>query len=349
MKATPRWTRRDILIVFLLGLFAIQCVRSDFFVNESSGIVWSNYAAGTARMPYQGRVGMVPVLRWAEHDRLMLQGAAKYQAMMIAGSKYEEPVNVEKFASLLVGLLMMLALLGYCIAYGRRRGFRPWWLPSVLTFAILTISLSVRSEHNVWTPYDLPHTALFGIAVMCAFHEEWLAMLALFAVDVPVRETSIFLVAIAVWMSYLTWRETRGWWVRVGGMAVGMTIYWAAWRVAIQHRFAHNPTDLGTRFTGNLHELLLPHHWPQMACAGGYLIAFIWLERKWLNAREKALLYATLVCAPVTLYFGVWGETRIWLEWSLPWAVLAALEAERWMDSRIVHDKISDERCEVSS
>lgn len=328
----PRnWGRRDLLIFAFLLLFTVQCVRSDFFVNESSRIDWRSYAAGTYSMPYQGRVGMMPILRWAEHNSLMVRGAAKYQAMMIAGSRFEEPVTVEKFIALLVGLLAALFLAGYAIWYGRRQGFQPWWLPSVLLLLIMTISLSVRSEHNVWTPYDLPHAALFGIAVMCAFQSQWLAMLLLFALDVPVRETSIFLLAVSVPMSYLAWRERPQRNLRVAAMGLAMAAYWFAWRVVIQRWFAHNPNDTGARFANNLHELLFIHHWPQTLCAGGYLIIFIWLERRLLPAKTRILLYCTLITAPVTLYFGVWGETRIWLEWSLPWAVLAATQLQQYL------------------
>src|SRR5579862_7331205 len=216
------WSRRDLLILFFLILAAMHCVRSDFFVNESGGIDWRGYASGEAPMPYQGRVGMMPVLRWAEQNSVMVRGAAKYQSMMIVASKFSEPVSVEKFTSLVVGLIALLILLGYCIWYSRRRGFEPWWLPSVLMLAILTVTLTMRSEHDVWTPYDLPHTALFGIAVMCAFESEWVPMLALFAIDVPLRETSIYLLLVSVPMSWMAWQSTRSRNLRVALMAGGM-------------------------------------------------------------------------------------------------------------------------------
>jgi hypothetical protein len=323
------WSRRDFVILGFLILFMIHCVRSEFFVNES-GVDWRSYAAGTTAMPYQGRVGLMPWLRWSENNGLMVRGASKYQSMMIVGSRYAEPVTVEKFAALVIGLLSALALLGFCVLYARRKGLRPWWLPSVLLLAIMAVSLSMKSEHNAWAPYDLPHAVLFGIAVICAFEDEWLMMLLLFAVDVPIRETSIFLLAVAIPMAYVSWQLQRLAYLRIGVMAAGMAVYWAAWRLAIHHRFAHNPNDTGQRLVGNLHEMVFPHHWPQMFCAGGYLIVFIWLERKRLLPRERLLLYCTLACAPVTLYFGVWGETRIWLEWSLPWAILAASELRHY-------------------
>ncbi len=344
MRGHKRWSRRDFLILVFLIFAAIHCVRSDFFVNESGGVDWRGYASGEAEMPFQGRVGMMPVLRWAERSNVMVRGAEKYQSMMIVASKYSEPVSVEKFASMVVGLVSLLILLGYCVRYGKVRGFDPWWLPSVLMLAILTVTLAMRSEHDVWTPYDLPHTALFGIAVMCAFESEWVPMLALFAVDVPLRETSIYLLCVSVPMSVVAWRSTQSRNVRVGAMAVGMAVYWLAWQGAIHLRFMRNPDDTGLHWGANIHELLFPHHWPQMFSVGGYLIFFIWLERRGLAWKERLLLWCTLAAAPVTLLFGRWGETRIWLEWTLPWALLAAREIEQYFrrdKPGVIRDAIS--------
>jgi hypothetical protein len=325
------WSRRDLLILAFLFLAAIHCVRSDFFVNESGGINWQGYAAGEIQMPFQGRVGMIPVLRWAEHSPVMVRGAAKYESMMIVASKYSEPISVEKFTSLAVGTFSLLLLLGYCVWYSRRRGFQPWWLPGLLMLLILTVTLTMRSEHNVWTPYDLPHTALFGIAVICAFESEWIPMLLLFAFDVPLRETSIYLLAVSVPMSWIAWKNEKSRNLRVSLMAAVMGAYWLAWRVAIMRRFVNNPNDTGLHLGANIHELLFPHHWPQMFSVGAYLIVFIWLERRRLQEKERLLLWCTLITAPVTVLFGRWGETRIWLEWTLPWALLAAREVEQYV------------------
>jgi hypothetical protein len=330
LRGPKSWSGRDFLVLVFLIFAAIHCVRSNFFVNESGGVDWRGYASGEAPMPFQGRVGMMPVLQWAEGSSVMVRGAEKYQSMMIVASKYSEPVSVEKFVSMVVGLFSLLALLGYCVWYGRRREFRPWWGPSFLMLLIVTVTLAMRSEHDVWTPYDLPHAALFGIAVMCAFESEWVPMLVLFALDVPVRETSIYLLTVSVPMSWRAWEGVRSRNLRVGLMAGAMGVYWWVWRIAIQRRFMHNPNDAGLHWGANFHELLFPHHWPQILSAGGYLILFVWLERKRLPEKARFLLWCTLVCVPVTLFFGRWGETRIWLEWTLPWALLGATELEQY-------------------
>ena len=84
----------------------------------------------------------------------------------------------------------------------------------------------------------------------------------------------------------------------------------------------------------NLQELVNPAHWPQLFSVGGYLVLFLWLERARLRPGDRILLYVALLCAPVTMYFGVWSETRVWLEWTLPLAALGAAEFSSWIVDR---------------
>ena len=325
-EATARWRGRDWVILVTLLLASCQCVLGYFFESHAGGVDWHRYAHGGEEMPYQGRVGMIPVLRWAESSRWMIRGAAEVQEQIDRGRMVHEPESVEKFASTVAGLLSMEILLGFSVWYGRRRRFHPWWLPSVLMLAIFTVTLAVKSERNNWTPYDLPHACLFGLAVMCAFEGWWLVMLLLFALDVPMRETSMFLLAISAPMSYAVWGKGSLGRVRCGILAAAMALYWLAWRFAIERRFAHNGSDTGQQIIPNLRDLVHPIHWPQMFSVGGYLILFLWLERRLLAPKERMLMYGTLLCMPVTLYFGLWSETRIWVEWTLPWAILGSLE-----------------------
>jgi hypothetical protein len=55
------------LIAFLLLLATIQCVRADFLKNETF-IDWHAYSEGTVALPYQGKVPIMPILRWAGHS-----------------------------------------------------------------------------------------------------------------------------------------------------------------------------------------------------------------------------------------------------------------------------------------
>ena len=319
--------------MFLLVLASVQCIRADFFISESS-LNWHEYAIGGEMMPYQGRVGMMPILRWAGESPLMRRMAAMYARTIFVGSIRTEPITPEKFASMLVGMLAMLATMAGAFWFSRRRGIQPWWLANVLLLAIVCVTTVMRATQNYWYPYDLPHMALFGLAMVFALEGWWVAALACFAMDVPMRETSIFLPLLLGPQLYRQLTGRPGQVMKTAAVLGGMLVFWLAVRVPIARRFAHNINQIGTRGNQNLHDVLFPYHWPQLFSVGGYLVFFVWLERKRLDPDQRLLLWCCVLCVPVVLYFGVWTETRLWLEWTLPLAVMGASEGMRWMRDR---------------
>ena len=332
-----RFRRRDWLIVFLLALATVQCVRADFFVNDTF-LDWRQYALGTAPLPYQGRAALMPLLRWAGDSAAMQRIAARYASTVRVGTILYEPVTVEKFVSLLVGLLSLAVMMLTAFWWSRRRGLQPWWLANVLLLAIMTVTTTMRATTNYWYAYDLPHAALFGVGAMLALEGFWPAMLVCFALDVPLRETSLYLIVMLAPVFYAQRRESASRWLKTGALVVGMGLYWAAVRFAITRRFAANENQTYPRMSQNLHEILFPHHWPQLFSAGGFLVLFIWLERRRLPLTERVLLYGCAACVPITLWFGVWTETRVWMEWTLPLAALGAVEAIDWIRGRTVRE-----------
>jgi hypothetical protein len=314
---------RNLLIGFALFLATIQCVRSIYGYSVSTGD-WHLYVVGKDPMPYQGRIGMMPYLRWAEGSPLMHRLSDKYEAISKVGNKMAEPVTVDKFASLLASLASLLIMVAAASWYSVRSRYRPWWLMPVLVLIIVTFTLAVKTESNYWFVYDLPHAALFGLASICILEGWWAPLLVLFVVDSFVRETSLYLVVL--FAALFGYRQDKKGRIFAGLLTAAMAIYWVLLRLAIQRRFAHNANDVGSHLSKNLHTILLPHHWPQLFSAGAYLVVFVWLERKRLPLRQQVFLWAALLCVPITLYFGVWVETRIWLEWTLPLAVLASSE-----------------------
>jgi hypothetical protein len=326
MPTPSKFTPRDWLIAFMLLLATIQCVRADFLVNETF-IDWRAYAVGTAPLPYQGRAAMMPILAWAGDNPAMVHLAARYARTVTIGSSHIEPITVEKFTSMLVGMLSMMAMMLAVFLWSRRHTIAPWWLANVIVLAMTVAMLVMKAVTNYWYAYDLPHAALFGIAALLALEGLWLPVLLCFALDVPLRETSIFLVLI---VGTLFWMHGRVKW-KTALLVAGMGLYWLVVREMIARRFAHNENQTHPRMGQNLHELLFPHHWPQLFTAGGYLLLFIWLERRRLSLNQKTLLYSCLLCFPVTIWYGVWTESRVWLEWTVPMAVLATVEATDWM------------------
>jgi hypothetical protein len=276
---------------------------------------------------------MMPILRWAERSPLMNHYAARYARTVTIQTRYTEPITVEKFTSMLVGLVSLMAMMMATFLWSRRHRMRPWWLANTILLTMVTAMLVMRATQNYWYAYDLPHAALFGIGALCLLEGWWITALLSFAVDVPMRETSIFLVAIA---ATLFWTRKHADSARVWKTAVlisAMGLYWVVLRVLIARRFAGNINETHQRMTENLHELVFPHHWPQLFTACGYFLIFIYLERRRLTLNQRQLLYSCLLCFPVTIWYGVWTESRVWLEWAVPMAVLASSEATQWMRS----------------
>ena len=326
--AGRRFGGRDWLVAVMLLLATIQCVRADFLVNETF-LDWREYAVGRAPLPYQGRAGMAPILRWAGDSARMRRLAERYAVTVTIGTQHTERITVEKFTSMLLGLVSLGAMMAAAYWWSRRRELEPWWLGNVLVLVMVTAMCVMRATTNYWYPYDLPHAAMFGVGALFALEGMWAPMLACFALDVPTRETSLFLVMVA---GAMVWVRTGT--CRVGktlAMVGGMGVYWAAVRWAIARRYAGNLDLTYPRMRQNVHEMVFPHHWPQLFTAGGYLLVFVWLERRRLSMEQRALLYACFACFPITLWFGVWTESRVWLEWTLPMAALGAVEGVGWM------------------
>ena len=342
MSPAETFHGRDWLIAFMLLLATIQCVRADFFVNDTF-IDWRAYAHGQAALPYQGRAALMPLFRWAGNSARMQAIASRYADTVRVGTLYYEPVTVEKFVSLLLGLVSLGAMMLVAFWWSRRRGVRPWWLANVLLLAIMTVTATMRATTNYWYAYDLPHAALFGIGAILALEGFWGGMIVCFLIDVPLRETALFSILMLAPVFFVQQqqvlvpqRQATSRWVRTAGLVVGMGVYWVVVRLLIARRFAGNLNLTYPRLSQNLHEILFPHHWPQLFSAGGYLVVFVWLERRRLSSVQRALLYGCAACVPITLWFGVWTETRVWMEWTMPLAVLGAAETADWMSAREV-------------
>ena len=78
--------------------------------------------------------------------------------------------------------------------------------------------------------------------------------------------------------------------------------------------------------------LLLPHHLSQDLSAGGFLAIPVFLCRRLITDRRLRLVWWSLLPLLLSdLLFGLWNETRIFGEFSLIFAVTAAIEFEAWI------------------
>ena len=319
-------SKRNWLIYLLLALACIHCARSIFYVNLSF-IDLAKYEQGTEKMPFQGRVAMIPVLRWAHSNPLAIKTAAFFEWSLKKTPHMQIPpedYTPEKLVCMLIGVASVMAMTGAAIWFGQRHLRELWWLPGVLTLAMLFTTYSSRYEIPFWYPYDLPHFALFGVACLLVLEDMLVPAMLLFLVDVPLRETSIYLVPIVLAVGYGTGRLKKA--VIAG---VFMLAAWMPMHLWIAHRYAHNPSDTGVHWSRIFVLFANPLHWPQLASAFAFMALPLYFGRRYAKEKQRYFLLGSVPCLLVTAAFGIWLETRIWDEWIIPAAVILSTEFVR--------------------
>jgi hypothetical protein len=298
--------------LFLLLLATTHCVLSIFFVNLSY-LDLRSYAAGLAPLPFQRRLLFVPFVRWADSSHLLASLAVRYTRNL---NQYE-PLTAAKLGCMLLGIVAVNALGLFSFRYARKLNLRYQWLPWALLLVILYASYAARFEQALWYPYDLPHLALFGAATLCLLADEPWLFLAFLSIDVFVRETSLFilLIAFAARFSSAKWRSAS-----IAGLAL-----WGASRLLALHLYPNNPSQLNAV---PWYRMAAPWHWPQLFSIVGFLWIPVLLARRTLSTTQRNTLYLASLCMLVTFFFATWNETRVWLEWSMFFAALAAIELE---------------------
>lgn len=318
---------KTLILCVLLMLATIHCVQSIFLVNVSLFDLEA-YANGHVKMPFQGRIGMMPIVRWA-HDSHAMQRVATFLGNQIHGKMAPPEVYTpEKIACFFVGLVLTLVAVAFAIRMGRRHVPEAWWLPPSLVIYMLYVTYAARCDAQIWYPYDLPHFALFGMAAVCILRGSYVAAFGLFLVDLPIRETCIYLVPLLLAMGYVRKQ------MRVVPFAAMMLLLWIPLHVAIAHRFAGNPSDTRIHWEIWAHTLRNPYRWPQVTSAFGFLVVPFCFGFKYLTREERFFVYSALPGIAMTTVYGIWYETRIWDEWLLPAALLMSLQATRAIAGR---------------
>jgi hypothetical protein len=196
-------------------------------------------------------------------------------------------------------------------------GVRHWWLVWAFLLIILYASYAARFEQALWYPYDLPHLAFFGAATLFLLTDDPAPFAACMAVDIFLRETSIFLLAIALLLRFrsVVWR----YWL------AALFVLWGFSRWLAQHLYPNHP------FQANgvpWYRMGAPWHWPQILSIVGFLWIPVWLGRRYLSRLQRLALYGASALMLLTFFFATWNETRAWSEWTVLFAVLAAIEFE---------------------
>ncbi len=314
-------TVRNWIIFLFLAIASVHCVQSIFTTNVSH-LNLKAYDNGVERMPFQGRIAMMPIGRWAETTNAMERAShwLEDRTYHVPEGKMES-FSAEKFVFLIVAILATLLAVAFGAGVGWRLMPEVWWLPSALFIYMLYATYGARSNAMYWYPYDLPHFAIFGVAAVCILLDFMPLAVCMFLVDLPVRETSLYLVVPVLLLGYV--RRQRS----AIAVAAVMVILWAIMHQVIGHRFSANPSDAGIH--------------AKLASPFGFLVVpFIW-GWKYLSRDERFLAFSMIPGILITAVFGIWVETRIWDEWLQPAAVLMSLQATRAVTTRFANAEAS--------
>lgn len=304
---------RRLITYLLLTCATVHCILAVFYDNYSY-LNLHAYATGTASLPFQRRLLMIPLLRWAESNQLLQRMAVRYGMH----TPLTEPMSAAKLFCIILGIVLILGLGLWTTYYARRLSVRRWWLIWALLLVILYVSYAARYEQALWYPYDLPHLVLFGLATVFILSNRPILFLLCVIPDVFVRETSLFAVLLALFVHY---RSTV--WRIVG--AAGLVL-WGLSRLLARELYPHNPYAWSAI---PWHRMLMPWHIPQVLSIVGFFWIPVWLAKRFLSDLQRRALYGATALMLYAFYFANWMETRVWSEWSLLFAVLAAVEFER--------------------
>ncbi len=308
------------MVVLLLMLATIHCGRSIFYDNLGY-VDLQKYAHGEERNPFQSRVTLMPLMRWAHTSRLAASLINYDKDTHGEAHLVLEPHTPERAVAETTGILCLLIMVSVLIGWGWFRFGALWWAPAALLIAMMEVSYAARYEQSIWWPYDLPHYLFFGLAFYFLVQKRFALMALFYACDVPTCEKAIYLLPCIA--ALLAFKENRK---LLSGYLAAMAVYFAAVRLWISHDFAHNASMTRVYYQQNYHAVTEPHHWAQIASAVGFMLPPLFLCRRYLVPEQRALLYGFVPGLLVTAAFGIWFESRVWGEWCMPAAMLLMLE-----------------------
>jgi hypothetical protein len=298
-----------------------------------------DYEWGRAKMPFQGRMLMMFVLRFAHRFSPLtwtLHHAPRLKFWFDFGVTPE--AIVEAAANVAGVLLAGWLTIKIYEAASRRQLLTLLIYP--LFLVLCTATYIMHTTQNLRFVYDIPNMAFFAAGMyLIYFRKHWAWFAALFLVATVNRETSLFLLVLytldrAVEGGRLRWRLL----VRPGTLAVvvPLGLAWAGWQLYVHHLFAANVNDMYPRLNWNLKSLALPLAWPQMLSAGGYLPLFVAvMYRRIPGVRLRAWLWVLPVWLVFMFFYGVLIETRIFGEMIPLIAICSALIVEELLVERM--------------
>lgn len=303
------------------------------------------YEHGVDRMPFQGRLMMMFLLRWSHHSAAcitMVNAMKKIAPWVMPYAISPETILQICVDIACVALTGVIATRIYQ-ASSKERLLIFWVYPLVLVMCVTTYML--HTMQNLRYYYDFPSLLFFSAGLYLIYFRHHPALFAaLFLVGTINRETTLFLLLFYV-LAYLArngpvndgsidWRRLRD--LRIWVVVAPLAAAWLAWHVWVGWVFRQNSSEFSWRLLVNLGLVLLPLSWPQMLGAGCYMFPVIFLFRRSI---QDPILRIWLWTLPawfgLMFFYGILIETRIFGELIAYLACLTALIAEQEILTRL--------------
>jgi hypothetical protein len=338
---TSPFSRRSLIragFASLCLLMTVQFVGCYLFLGRPY-IDFHRFGHGYERLPFQTRLLLAPLFRWALESPFMLHYASHWSSDNYFFPRGIGPGGVlELFIDIPCVIVAGWATLRIYQAASQRRLFD--WLIYPFFLILCVVTYTLHAVQNFRFLYDFPSLAFFALGLYLIYFRKSAALfVSLFAVATLNRETTLLLIPFYLLSACLpsappgdnkypqptpincfdpaahsfNWRRALK--PEVAFPVLLMLAYWTAWHVYVFHLFRHNVSEYYPRLDWNWRYLTHVRYYPQLLSAGGYLLPFLFVFRKKIDDRQLRL-WIWVIPAWFAL-MTVWGllvETRIFGE-----------------------------------
>jgi hypothetical protein len=351
-KSAIRWA---VLALYLL--MTVQFV-SCYLLLGRPYIDLDRFGKGHERLPFQTRLLLAPLFRWAQASPILAHYAAR---LSFTGYFFPHGITsagvVQFWLDVPCVLVAGWATVRIYRAASRRRLLD--WLVYPLFLVLCTVTYILHAVQNFRFIYDMPSLMFFALGLYLIYFRKPVSLLAaLFAVATWNRETTL-LIPFFVLSACVRGRgdqredgqsarlhgglaavkraapETAQFrWQRalrpeVAVPALLMLAYWTAWHLLVFHLFRHNASEYYPRIAFNWQCLRRMRYYPQLFSAGGYLLPFVLLLRRRVRDAQLRVWVWMIPCwYAVMAVWGILVETRVFGEVLPVIACAAVLIAE---------------------
>jgi hypothetical protein len=361
--------RRELSRVALTGLYVLMTVQvvGCYLFLSIPYVDIQRFTHGYERLPFQTRLLLAPLFRWAEHSVWMVHYASHLAMNGYYFPKGIGPAEVMEFY-LDIPCVLIAGWVAVQIYRAASRRQLLGWLVYPLFLVLCAVSYILHTIQNYRFIYDMPSLAFFAVGLyLIYFRKSRLLLVALFAVATLNRETTLLLIPFYLLseclheesarsgpqrssaaaaaggaarrpalvpaqdgaMSWANFEWRRPLTPEVALTALLMLCYWAAWHVFIFHMFRQNASEYYPRTVFNLYCFQRLRYYPQLFSACGYILPFLVIFRKKVRDTQlRAWMWMIPVWYAFMFTWGILVETRVFGELLPLIASLSALIAE---------------------